>query len=58
MPTIDDNDVSAYSGKRRPGYERLMADVTAGAVDLVVAWHRRWPADVRQAAAVRWALCP
>ncbi len=34
-----DNDVSAFSGKRRPGYERLLADVSAGAVDVVLAWH-------------------
>lgn len=34
-----DNDVSAFSGKRRPGYERLLADVSDGAVDVVLAWH-------------------
>jgi len=34
-----DNDVSAYSGKRRPGYQSLMADLAGGAVDVVVAWH-------------------
>lgn len=34
-----DNDVSAYSGKRRPEYERLLADLRAGDVDAVVAWH-------------------
>src|SRR5687768_10861256 len=37
--TIVGNDVSAYSGKRRQGYEQLLADVEAGAVDVVVAWH-------------------
>lgn len=41
-----DNDVSAYSGKRRPGYERLLELIGAGDVDVVVAWntdrlHRR-----------------
>ena len=41
-----DDDVSAYSGKRRPGYERLMQMVDDGLVDVVLAWapdrlHRR-----------------
>lgn len=34
-----DNDISAYSGKRRPGYDQLLADIEAGAVDVVLAWH-------------------
>lgn len=34
-----DNDISAYSGKRRPGYSALLDDVSAGLVDVVVAWH-------------------
>jgi DNA invertase Pin-like site-specific DNA recombinase len=34
-----DNDLSAYSGKRRPGYERLLDDVKAGKVQAVLAWH-------------------
>lgn len=34
-----DNDVSAYSGKIRPAWERLLADVRAGAVDALVCWH-------------------
>jgi len=34
-----DNDVSAYSGRRRPAYERLLADIAAGQVRLVVTWH-------------------
>jgi DNA invertase Pin-like site-specific DNA recombinase len=34
-----DNDVSAYSGKRRPEYERLLTDIASGQVRLVVAWH-------------------
>jgi DNA invertase Pin-like site-specific DNA recombinase len=41
-----DNDISAYSGKKRPAYERMLADIEAGKVDAVVAWdldrlHRR-----------------
>ncbi|UXA19818.1 recombinase family protein [Mycobacterium sp. SMC-4] len=34
-----DNDLSAYSGKRRPEYERMLADVAAGRVGAVLAWH-------------------
>lgn len=34
-----DNDLSAYSGKPRPGYRVLLDQVSAGAVDVVVAWH-------------------
>jgi len=34
----EDNDVSAYSGKHRVQYSRMMADVSAGRIDVVVAW--------------------
>src|SRR5215218_9436478 len=34
-----DNDVSAYSGKPRPGYRALLADLRAGVADAVVCWH-------------------
>lgn len=34
-----DNDVSAYSGRRRPAWERLLADVESGAVDAIAVWH-------------------
>jgi site-specific DNA recombinase len=34
-----DNDLSAYSGKARPAYQRLLADIAAGSVEAVVAWH-------------------
>jgi DNA invertase Pin-like site-specific DNA recombinase len=36
---LTDNDLSAYSGKRRPAYERLLSALEAGEVDAVVAWH-------------------
>jgi DNA invertase Pin-like site-specific DNA recombinase len=41
-----DNDVSASSGKHRPGYERMLADIADGRIGAVVAWdldrlHRR-----------------
>ena len=35
-----DNDISAYSGKRRPAYRRMLADITAGHIDAVVVWHQ------------------
>jgi site-specific DNA recombinase len=34
-----DDDISAYSGKRRPGYERMLADLEAGVIDAIVCWH-------------------
>lgn len=34
-----DNDISAFSGKRRPGYERLKADLLAGRIDAIIVWH-------------------
>lgn len=34
-----DNDLSAYRGKRRPGYEAMIEALASGAVDAVVAWH-------------------
>ncbi len=34
-----DNDISAYSGADRPAYRRMVADLQAGQVDAIVAWH-------------------
>jgi len=34
-----DNDTSAYSGKPRPEYRRLLEDLNAGRIDVVLAWH-------------------
>jgi site-specific DNA recombinase len=34
-----DNDVSAWSGRRRPEYERLLADIEAGEVRAIIVWH-------------------
>lgn len=41
---LHDNDVSAFSGARRPGYEQLLSLVRAGGVDRVAVWHlsRLW----------------
>jgi site-specific DNA recombinase len=35
----EDNDISAFSGRARPGYKRMLADVEAGLRDGVIAWH-------------------
>lgn len=34
-----DNDVSAYSGKPRPGYRAMLEEITRGEIDAVLAWH-------------------
>lgn len=34
-----DNDTSAYSGKKRPGYLELLEAIRDGKIDLVGAWH-------------------
>jgi site-specific DNA recombinase len=34
-----DNDLSAYSGRRRPAYERMLADIEARKITAVIAWH-------------------
>lgn len=34
-----DDDISAYSGKRRPGYEQMLTDLRAGLGDVVICWH-------------------
>lgn len=34
-----DNDVSAYSGRVRPEYRRLLEDIAAGLIDAIVVWH-------------------
>lgn len=35
---LTDNDISAYSGRLRPAYERMVAMLDRGEVDAVVAW--------------------
>lgn len=34
-----DNDLSAYSGKPRPDYRRMLADLDDGTATVVIAWH-------------------
>lgn len=37
--TFADNDLSAYSGKPRPGYRALLEAVQRGHVDAILVWH-------------------
>lgn len=39
VETYTDNDVSATSAKPRPAYRKLLADIQAGEIDAIVAWH-------------------
>jgi len=52
VSTFTDNDLSAYSGKPRPGYRDLVDFIEAGAVDAVLAWHpdrlHRSPAELEE----------
>lgn len=35
----DDNDMSAYKKKKRPGFERMKEDLNSGVIDAVACWH-------------------
>lgn len=39
IETITDNDLSASTGKVRPGYQRLLEAMRARSLDVVVVWH-------------------
>lgn len=54
VETYTDNDVSAYSGARRPGYQSLMAAVEAGEVDRIVVYmtSRLWRSRKERAGAM------
>jgi DNA invertase Pin-like site-specific DNA recombinase len=43
VKVYEDNDVSAFKGssraKQRPAYAALLADIEAGSLDVVIAWH-------------------
>jgi site-specific DNA recombinase len=51
-----DNDISAYGGKRRPGYERMLEDIAAGQRDAVIVYNTdrltRRPIELEQFTAV------
>jgi site-specific DNA recombinase len=39
VETITDNDMSASTGKPRPGYQRLLSMMRSRSVDAIVVWH-------------------
>lgn len=39
VTVYSDNDLSAYSGKPRPGYRQMLEDLREGRADTVLAWH-------------------
>ncbi|WP_416983502.1 recombinase family protein [Streptomyces sp. T028] len=39
LETYVDNDISAFSGKKRPAYRRMLADLDAGKATVVIVWH-------------------
>lgn len=36
---FDDNDISAFSGKRRPGFEAMLDAMKHGSFDALICWH-------------------
>lgn len=36
---FDDNDLSAFSGKTRPGFEALLESMKRGEIDVLLCWH-------------------
>lgn len=39
VAVLTDNDISAYSGKVRPGYRRMLEMIADGTANAVIAWH-------------------
>ena len=56
VSVLVDDDISAYSGKRRPGYEQLLEQIGRGDVNALVVWHpdrlHRSPAELERFIAV------
>ncbi|MFF5891166.1 recombinase family protein [Streptomyces globisporus] len=52
VEVYEDNDLSAYSGKPRPGYQRMLQDLRDGHATVVLAWHtdrlHRSPSELEQ----------
>ncbi|MFM9634338.1 recombinase family protein [Streptomyces galilaeus] len=48
--TYQDNSLSAFSGRERPEFQRLLADIARGLIAVVIVWHAdRLTRDVREA---------
>jgi DNA invertase Pin-like site-specific DNA recombinase len=39
VATYDDNDISAFNGKTRPGFENLLDAIKRGEIDAIICWH-------------------
>ena len=39
VDVFTDNDVSAYSGRPRPAYQRMLNAIRLGRINAVIAWH-------------------
>jgi site-specific DNA recombinase len=39
VTTFSDNDISAFSGKRRPGFEAMLESMRSGGFSSVICWH-------------------
>src|SRR5690242_6148347 len=39
VETYVDNDISAFSGKKRPAYQRTLKDLDEGKATVVICWH-------------------
>ncbi|MFJ4917461.1 recombinase family protein [Streptomyces sp. NPDC088726] len=52
VEVYEDNDLSAYSGKPRPDYRRMLQDLRDGRAGVVLAWHtdrlHRSPAELEE----------
>ncbi|MGW1463821.1 recombinase family protein [Streptomyces sp. NPDC002308] len=52
VEVYEDNDLSAYSGKPRPDYRRMLQDLRDGRAGIVLAWHtdrlHRSPAELEE----------
>jgi site-specific DNA recombinase len=52
VDVLSDNDVSAFTGRRRPAYRGLLERMRSGEVEVVVAWHtdrlRRSPRELEE----------
>lgn len=52
LAVFSDNDISAFSGKHRPGYEALLEAIRHNEVNAVLAWHpdrmHRRPAELEE----------
>lgn len=52
VQVYEDNDVSAFSGKRRPQYEAMLEAAERGEIDAIISWHpdrlHRSPAELER----------